>query len=54
VALDVMNPQSEYAETLLQLVTDLVLSDPWYVERLEQGESGCGGSMSYRRGVSIC
>lgn len=34
--LDPMNPQSEYAEELLQLVERVVLSDPGYVARLER------------------
>jgi len=33
--LDPLNPQSEYAQTLLKLVEKLVLSDPAYVARLE-------------------
>lgn len=34
--LDPMNPQSQYAEKLLQLVEEIVLSDPRYVARLER------------------
>jgi hypothetical protein len=34
--LDPMNPQSEYAEPLLELVERTVLSDPRYVARLER------------------
>jgi len=34
--LDPMNPQSKYAEDLLQLVEETVLSDPRYVARLER------------------
>ena len=34
--LDRLNPQSEYSEALLELVTASALSDPGYVERLEQ------------------
>ena len=33
--LDSLNPQSEYAEALLELVEELILSDPDYVARLE-------------------
>jgi hypothetical protein len=33
--LDPLNPQSEYSEALLELVTEAVLSDQKYVERLE-------------------
>jgi hypothetical protein len=34
--LDPLNPQSRYARKLLQLVEDIVLSDPRYVARLER------------------
>lgn len=34
--LDPLNPQSRYAEDLLQLVEEIVLSDPRYVARLER------------------
>jgi len=34
--LDPLNPQSEYAENLLRLVQDVILSDPHYVARLER------------------
>jgi hypothetical protein len=34
--LDPLNPQSEYAEELLRLVQDVILSDPDYVARLER------------------
>jgi len=34
--LDPLNPQSKYAEGLLQLVEETVLSDPRYVARLER------------------
>jgi len=34
--LDPLNPQSRYAEELLQLVEETVLSDPRYVARLER------------------
>jgi hypothetical protein len=34
--LDPMNPQSQYAEQLLRLVEETVLSDPRYVARLER------------------
>jgi hypothetical protein len=34
--LDPLNPQSEYSEALLELVTESVLSDRQYVERLEE------------------
>ena len=34
--LDPLNPQSEYAEALLKMVTTAVLSDRRYVERLEE------------------
>lgn len=34
--LDPLNPQSEYSEELLRLVTESVLSDHQYVERLEE------------------
>ncbi len=34
--LDPLNPQSERSEALLQLVTDVVLSDGRYLERLEE------------------
>ena len=34
--LDGLNPQSEYAESLLELVSDWVLRDPRYLRRLER------------------
>ena len=34
--LDPLNPQSEYSEALLQLVTDVVLNDQRTIERLEE------------------
>jgi hypothetical protein len=34
--LDLLNPQSQYAEELLQLVERITLSDPRYVARLER------------------
>jgi hypothetical protein len=34
--LDTLNPQSKYAESLLKLVSDWVLSDPQYLRRLER------------------
>jgi hypothetical protein len=34
--LDPLNPQSRYAEDLLQLVEEIVLNDPRYVARLER------------------